>query len=68
LKIRRNPKIPKSPAIIRRRLVGSGACVGAMADAIPGIRTKERTERSKKYNLFMGLPSPTNILRILGTD
>jgi hypothetical protein len=69
LKIRRNPKIPKSPAIIRRRLEGSGVCViGAMAEAIPGIRTKERTESRKKYSFFIGLPSPTNILRILGTD
>jgi hypothetical protein len=44
LKIQRNPKIPRRPAIIRKRLVGSGRGAGAMAEATLGIKTRERTE------------------------
>jgi hypothetical protein len=48
LKIQRNPKIPKRPAINRKRLVGSGSgSTGATAKATPGIRTRERTESSR---------------------
>jgi hypothetical protein len=45
LKIQRNPKIPKRPAINRRRLVGSGTAT--MAEATLGIKSRERTESSR---------------------